>query len=370
MTFFNYQIANWIVHYPLFFLAICGLHAQDGTGFALSVDPALCVPMSGTASTDRYTIGGTVCLNGTYIPPALPLLRFGGALDYALLPHQSGENMQVAALGARAGLRLPLLANLSIFGDLSGGYSASQYASTLGGNPYAKGNLGVELYLTPSIKLGSSFGYLLFFIGGTSVQGWTAALSAGINFSQMNRRSKIEIQNIILFPVFPVFYKYYDSNPIGSVRFRNGEASTIQNVTVSLFIKQYMDSPKICTVINELGRGKEVEIPLYALFNRSVLSILEATKSQVEISISYTLASSTQKSTQTASATINHRNAMTWDDDRRAASFVTMNDPKSCAFRAKLQAWSAPQAGRGSIFPSGRRLVLSRLSACTASTMW
>jgi len=250
-----------------------------------------------------------------------------------MLPHISGESMQLAGAAGLFGLRFPILTNLHWHVQFKGGYSFGQYASANSGNPYAQAQTGIDLYLTPSFKLGVSGAYQHYFSASEALyQGYSVSLGAGINISQLNRRSKVEFQEIIIQPVFPVFYSYYDTNPIGHVKIRNGESGPIKDVTISLFISQYMDSPKVCAVIPELRRGEEREVPLYAIFNRSVLSILETTKSQAEISVTYSLASTQQNTKESEVLSLNHRNAMNWKDDRRAAAFVTMNDPEIMRF--------------------------------------
>ena len=108
-----------------------------------------------------------------------------------------------------------------------------------------------------------------------------------------------------------MFYKYYDTNTLGSVTIKNGEDSPIKDVTVSFFVKQYMDAPKECARIGEIGQGQVKEVPLYALFNPAILTATEPTKAQAMITVSYRYVERTQEAAAAVTATINHRNGMT-----------------------------------------------------------
>ena len=81
--------------------------------------------------------------------------------------------------------------------------------------------------------------------------------------------------------VYPVFYKYYDEHPIGRAVLRNNGSKHVENVQVSLFIKQYMDNPKICKAASVLERGAKTDVLLYGLFTNRVLEISEGNKVSV-----------------------------------------------------------------------------------------
>ncbi len=253
------------------------------------------------------------------------------------MPGQSGESIQLIGLGAGPGARLRILPSLAATAWARGGYAFGTFAGEGGGSPYARAGAELGLYLTPSFRLGLGAEYRQYFAASEPLyQGLGLKLAAGFNFSQANRRSKVEIRDIILLPIFPVFYKYYDANSLGSVRIRNGEEGPIRDVRVSFFVKQYMDAPKECAAIAELRKGEERELPLYALFSRSILSILEPTKAQAEIRVSYRYAERPAEAGAAAALSLNHRNAMSWDDDRKIASFATMNDPSVMRFAKQI----------------------------------
>ena len=313
----------------LLVLACGGLAAaQDGSGFAVSASPAFLLPLPGTQSAERFSYGGGASLIASWVPPGLGLLSLGASLDYFLEPHSSGQNLQVVGATAKAGFRLSPWTGFeaTLWGGGGLGFGMLGGANAL--VPTLSGGLDLGLYLSPSFRLalGASYGHW-FAASGPLYQGLAASLSVGYNFSQANRRSRVELRDIIIYPVFPVFYKYYDDHALGSLLLRNGEDGPIEEVRVSFFVKQYMEAPTECVSIPEMKRGESSKVVLHALFSRSILSVLEASKAQAEIVVTYRYAGRQTETKASVAAIVNHRNGMTWDDDRKAASFVTTNDP-------------------------------------------
>jgi hypothetical protein len=127
--------------------------------------------------------------------------------------------------------------------------------------------------------------------------------------------------------VFPVFYKYYNDNPVGSVILRNEEKRRITDVKVNFFVKSYMDSPKASLTLPDLDPGEEARVPLLALFNTSILDVTQGTKTSAEVTVEYRMRIDSLSLTRIQTLDILNRNALVWDDDRKAAAFVTELDP-------------------------------------------
>ena len=132
--------------------------------------------------------------------------------------------------------------------------------------------------------------------------------------------------------VFPVFYRYYDSNPVGSVTFRNQSTRPISNIELVVNIPRFMDVAQKQAVPNELAAGEEVQIPLNVLFNDGLLGVTEGTRVAGEFRVAYEIGGSSESYEVDAPLNIADRNAMTWDDDRKAASFVTAKEPNVLTF--------------------------------------
>ena len=137
----------------------------------------------------------------------------------------------------------------------------------------------------------------------------------------------LEIVKAQFYDIFPVFYKYYDENPLGIAVIHNWEKIPTTDINVTVFVRQYMDIPKECKTPGTLEAGEEAEIELTALFNNKVLEITEGTKVAAEIIVEYTHKGTVYESKYSETIRIFDRNAINWDDDRKAAAFVTAKDP-------------------------------------------
>ncbi|MBT3276288.1 MAG: hypothetical protein HN368_24285 [Spirochaetales bacterium] len=126
--------------------------------------------------------------------------------------------------------------------------------------------------------------------------------------------------------VFPVLFKYYDSNSFGLVTIKNNGTTAIENIDVRLDMETYMDYPKLSGSIESLAADGEETVELYALFNKEVLSITEGTKVAANLLVEYEHAGVEGSSEQTVIIDFYDRNALRWDDDTKVAAFVTAKD--------------------------------------------
>ena len=283
------------------------------------------------AHRDLFALGGGGSAAGTFQLGGFANVRALGRLDYFMVPVTGvDKSMPVISLGAGVEFLLPLLPVLDLRTAVSGGYGLFLYpGSSPNGGPFAQGELQLLFNLTSSLRLGITGGYKHYFNGLYS--GISTGLGTIISIGG-NKGSQIKLDNIQFTPVFPVLYKYYDDFPLGNFSLENGEKGTIKSVAVSFYIKDYMNSSKECFRIESMDKGEVVVVPLYALFNDSVLDITEGTKVQAEILIEYEYLNDPQSKQASATFELYDRNALTWDDDRKAAVFVTSKDPNVLTF--------------------------------------
>ncbi|MBI9100400.1 MAG: tetratricopeptide repeat protein [Spirochaetaceae bacterium] len=300
--------------------------------FLLNVKPTFFIPLEYQIEADnqngRYSIGGGAMIKGQYFLPFSSFLSIGGFIDYTLLPTTFNETLNVISFGTLLGLEIPLSRKLFINVDGGGGYYYGIQEQNSGGNFFIQGSLGMSFFLNNTFSLYLGGGYKYAFSGDYPLyEGIHASLGLSYNFSARAKKPELLIDDILFDPVFPVFYTYYDTNPLGSIKIKNTENGTINNVKVSFFIKQYMDQPKESFYIAKIDKDEELTIPLYALFNRQVLDITENTKSFGDIVVEYEYQDNELVIEKNETIRINNKNAMTWDDDRKAAAFVTALDP-------------------------------------------
>ncbi len=319
------------------------IHAQGLSDLSVQLRPAVELPIGSKSllfSSDAvYGLGGSVAVKGQYIFPGLPLLYSEGVLNVALQPTQADLLSLISAgLGAGVNLRLGDTMSFQLGGE-AGWYVGMYPGTDPASNPYWGGGLSLAWDFSPTFSLSAGAGYR-YYLGYDSTaaaytdlyQGVSVNLGTVFRLFAGRDRSKLKVKDIHFDPVFPVFYSYYDDHPVGSIELVNGENSSITDLNVYFHVKQYMEQPKLSATVPRLRRGDAASVDLRALFTNSLLFLTEGTKVSSEIIAEYTYLG--RKFTQRIPYTLRiyDRNSMTWDDDRKAASFVSAKDPTVLLF--------------------------------------
>ena len=198
----------------------------------------------------------------------------------------------------------------------------------------AGARLETSLRLSAALTLGISAGYERL---ATPTSDFLDAISAGIHLKLSPvelraSRSNLAIERIETQAIFPVFRSWYDTQPLGTVSIRNNEDGPIKNIRVSFHAPEYMGGPRLSTVIPRLERGQSTIVPLYAVFDERILSLTENSTTSAIISAEYNFLGSQRDTSEGLTLSLHHRNAMSWEDDRRAAAFVSPTDPAALWF--------------------------------------
>lgn len=316
-------------------LASAGSVFGDSQGIELRASPALHVPLGPVLEngTQFYSPGYGAATAARFPIPFLPRFFTSLHFDADVIPIQaSSDTLTLLSFGPGLGYALPLSARLGLEAGAYGGLYIGSIKAGSVRNPFAAGSLRLEYRLSPTVPLSLGASYRVHLTPGDPVfSGLSVTLGAAYRFGQ-NARS-LELRSIPeIEPVFPLFYTYYDTHPIGTITVFNELDTEVKEVKIAFFSGQYMESPKESAVIRSIGPGGKREIPLYALFNDSIMEITEATKVSGEITAEFTYLGRTYSQRSPVAVRIQDRNAMTWDDDRKAAAFVTAKDPMVQSF--------------------------------------
>ncbi|MDE2141303.1 MAG: tetratricopeptide repeat protein [Elusimicrobia bacterium] len=150
-------------------------------------------------------------------------------------------------------------------------------------------------------------------------------------------RAPVEISSVTLGSIFAAKYKWYLKNPVGKVTVTNNVNAPFLNVKVTFKLKDYMDFG-FDTEIKKLEPKQTVEIPLIATLNNKVLEVTEDTPIQAEFSLNYFEKGEARTVSLTKPLRLYSRNAITWDDTRKIANFVTYKDEPVKNFKAAVTA--------------------------------
>lgn len=316
-------------------------------GFSLGPSGAISYPLG--SSADYFDLGYSGSLLGELRFPGkagLGLL-FGAGYDYLPLVAGPALNLGRAELGLGIGIPLgrafELKANAlggGFYGTMTGAGSFATALDTAPRGASVSGGLELGFRGIPSldIALGARYRNLLGLYGG--VEGYLGA-TIGIKAKKASQNgprivplsaSGLAFGNLAMGNVFPVFFKYYNDHPMGSATITNSTKNTLSDISVSFFMKQYMDAPKVLLTLPSLEAGKSLPVPILALFTDKVLEITEGTMVNGEISLSYTEKGQAVSASGNQAIRLLDRNAMSWFDDRGAAAFVTAKDPAVLTF--------------------------------------
>ncbi len=316
--------------------------AQTYSSLRLQLTPRLEIPLGGYAG--RFNPGAAGQFSLAYKPPTRFPVYVGIDAGYSYIPVnlEWSAPIHTAMAGGGLGLDFRLLGRLGADIYVKGGYYQGfirdlQGSVVHGGNPYLDTGAMFRFYLSPGFRIGIGSAYreyfgkpeslyrsISFFLSGS----YRIPLKGSAEFEPLEAvPSRLQLQDIEIGNIFPVFYKYYDDHPIGSAVIENKEKGTVENIEISVFMKQYMDYPKTYGIQEPVRKGEKRAIDLFALFNENVLMITEGAKVSAEISIEYDFKGNRKHVSRVETVSLQNRNASIWDDDRRAAAFITARDP-------------------------------------------
>jgi tetratricopeptide (TPR) repeat protein len=273
---------------------------------------------------ELFTSGGGLRVGGLYSPGRPSWLLLGGDAGYDLVGTSATDSsVSMISLNAAAGVNIPLSETISLRPLLSAGYTQSLWESSTAGQATAGLDLLLSWRISSQFSLTAGAGYvnrLGLFEGARVFLGTSFALGRGAK----DPFTPVELR---VDPVFPILYQHYDQGPFGKITLENSGSETLTNVRLSFFINNYMDAPRPFARFDRVGRGESVEAELLALFNNRILSVTEGERVAADITIEYLSIKQSYTQTMQETLQIHNRNALTWDDDRKAAAFVTARDP-------------------------------------------
>jgi hypothetical protein len=198
----------------------------------------------------------------------------------------------------------------------------------------AQAGLGAEFKILPQLSLRAQVAYRWY---NANIPLNTLGLSLGVCFNLneiLHPQTHVSGEMVSQQPVFPVNYSWYEDHPFATIKIVNNEPNAIRNVHVSIYIERYMNQPSQFASIESIAKGvtKAVPVPVVAVFNEAMLSLTANTTVTATITIEYHSLGAKKTTSFAAPLELFNRNAMSWDDDRRAASFVSARDPAAVLF--------------------------------------
>jgi hypothetical protein len=317
--------------------------------FELRLNPALALPAG--VENFKTGFGADAALDWSYKFPKqrTPLWGISADFEYSNLSIADGSGFVM--LGGELGpfFQWRLLDRLTLRGSLNAGLYNFSWGAVSSTKFQAGLGASVFFHFYPAISFFANTDYSYHvFSESRALNMIRMGLGISINLSEFLRPEvRVQGEKTEQRRVFPVSYAWYERNPAASVRITNNEPNTITNINLSFFMERYMNQPAPFATIDQLLPGESAELPLTALFNESMLDLTENIDANGLVSINYRSLGARKQTGFSLLMPIFHRNALSWDDDRRAASFVSARDPAALYF-AKYSA----QTVRGRLKPN------------------
>jgi hypothetical protein len=127
-------------------------------------------------------------------------------------------------------------------------------------------------------------------------------------------------------PLYAAMQSYYAKNSFAKVTIKNVERFPLTDLQVSFFQAGYMDTPTKLATIPTLEPGKSVEVNVVASFNGEVFSTNGDTPLNGQIEVEYSSRNRAARQSLPVAYTLFDRTSISWDDDRKAAAFITKAD--------------------------------------------
>jgi tetratricopeptide (TPR) repeat protein len=210
----------------------------------------------------------------------------------------------------------------------NGGAVGTQYLWFEGGGQIALNpSYSFSVQVHPSLKYLMSLGALKDFDGLIFGIGFSVGFRLGQDPDlAANSIRAIRFGEVQLPPAFAAMQSYYAKNPLGQLTLTNTDRQTLTDVQVSFFQAGYMDSPTPAATLRELPGGATQTVGLLALFNQEVFKTEGVTPLTGEVIVNYNYRGRPVEQRQAVSYELRDKTALSWDDDRKVAAFITPAD--------------------------------------------
>lgn len=339
-----------------FILLVCNFfysYGDEAGEISISVNPGGLIPFG--ENSGLFKIGGGANIAFNFDLASLPFVFFKTSLDYEYIPIITKEAVSVLSVSGGGGFVFSPFEWVSLKAFGTGGY---YYGFMTDGSNSGGGNLilsyggSLQFNISPAFSIDLQVDYSIrkFLVDGIKAFIGTTIRPKGFKSSQTaiddlkilktgKSGAGLDIESVKFNKIFPVLFKYYDNNPIGVVCIFNNESKPITNISISFFAEGYMTNPQKSSNIKKIEANSIADLDIYALFTEAVLNITEGTKVSTNLILNYTYKGKDYARKYVVSMDMYDRNAITWDDDEKAAAFVTAKDPAVLQYAKNVSGW-------------------------------
>jgi len=317
--------------FVLALLAVCC--AQLPAQFSFSLMPSLNVPLG----KDHFNTGfgasasldwALLTINNDWKAGAALM---GGMADF---PVDYSSSFSILQAGLGPFVQWHINDRFSLQAVANAGVYRYSWDSESNNKLFAGAAISAQFHITPFFALFAETGITGHsFSDNQPINNFKSGIGVRFNLNELLRPPvRLKGEKTEQFNIFPVSFAWYEKNAVAMLRITNEEPNAITAVQLSFLLERYMNQPSVFAVIERLDRGESLEVPVKALFNESMLDLTETVNATVQIIAEYRSLGIKKSGVFPMQMPVYSRNSMTWDDDRRAASFVSPRDPAAAYF--------------------------------------
>jgi hypothetical protein len=294
----------------------------------LSVAPYASLPLGDFSSA--FSTGVTVGVSGTFRAFRIPVLALGADAYYTYLPVRAETSLSVAGIALGPAAVLCLTPQLQVRAHLSAGAYAGYLSpgpmgleGELGWGPIVQAGAAVEYFFSPFLSVGL-VGRVTYYWGEAAFLEASPVVSYHIPTPQS---SWLQIRSIEFEMLFPSLYRQYETDPPGRLVVTNTGRFPVKDLQFELSAEHYMRQTAVGTVAKSIQPGESLTVALPLVLSESIMGLTEGAELTASCQLAYSVQGTTFHSTAPVRLFILDRNALEWDDDRKACLFVTEKDP-------------------------------------------
>jgi hypothetical protein len=305
----------------------------------LSFSPYASVPLGDFSPA--FSTGLGVGVSGNFRLGRLPVLSLGADAYLSFLPVRAENSVSVAgiALGPTFAVSLfPRLLGLVHLG--AGAYvgfmgeGPMNQSVKLQVGPVVLASTSFELFLSPSLSVGLT-GRCTYYWNGAAFIEVAPVLSYHI---PSPRSPWLEVESLEFKSLFPALYRHYEGSPPGKTVVTNMSRFPAKDLRFEVNAERYTRGPAVGTVAKAIAPGESVTVALPVLLSESILGLTEGADLAADCRFDYVVQGKAHQSRESVRLTVRDRNAIEWDDDRKACLFVTEKDASVLKFSGSVAA--------------------------------
>lgn len=302
--------------------AIAAAELSNGLSYDLSACPAAVIPIP----TDVYRPGVAAAVQFA-LPATVPgWLRFSAELEYLYLPVRAPAGLSALRLGIGPGINLPAHSRITATAGMSlGGYLGLLHGDLADRTdvafwPAASLRIGGHAELTPIVGLGAGVSF-------TYLHRAAATIGVGIEVSYRRRPyGELRILPETPEPVFPTLsVSSLQATPVELTVVNDGRFPA-ESMALSVSAPPYINEQIVWEQAGPLPPGARTTISVPLPVTRRALGVVQGLSLPLEFRMRYAAGGVVREGVAWSELRIHDRNAIVWDDDRKASLFVTEKD--------------------------------------------